>query len=95
MTSPSSDSPATGGASAGAQDLRVEHDGESYVLRRDGDALRVGRDTGDGVLWQDETVPIADLPDAARDALGAGDAGHEALRIAVAGIVSGAAHRGG
>jgi hypothetical protein len=64
------------------------------VLRRDTEALRVGRRVGDDVTWLDDVDPTL-LPEDARAALAEGDASDPALQTAVNGIVQAEVQRGG
>ena len=75
-------------------DMTLELDGEEYVLRPDGEGLRVGRSVGGDVTWLD-SVDGALLPAPAREALGRGDTSDESLRTAVRGIVVAETQRGG
>jgi hypothetical protein len=75
-------------------DMTIDIDGETYVLRRDGDGLQVGRRVGGDVTWLD-TVAGSLLPDAARTALESGNASDEALATAVRGVLEAEVKRGG
>jgi hypothetical protein len=75
-------------------DMRIRVGSDEYVLRTDGDGLRIGRQVADDVAWLD-TVDLALLPTAARDALERGDASDEALLTAVRGIARAEDERGG
>ncbi|TYP86885.1 hypothetical protein [Blastococcus xanthinilyticus] len=77
-----------------SDDMTIKLDSEEYVIRPDGDGLRVGRRMGGDVTWL-ETVDGDLLPDPARDALARGDASDEALLRAVRGIVQAEVERGG
>lgn len=75
--------------------LDVQLGESTFVVAQDGDDLRVGTRTGEGVLWQEETVPLSSLPAQARTAFEAGDSQSSALTIALQGIVDAFAQRGG
>ena len=75
-------------------DMTIELDGELYVVRPEGDGLKVGRRVGGEVTWLD-TVDGGLLPAPAREALGRGDTSDESLRTAVRGIVEAETSRGG
>jgi len=77
-----------------SDDMTIQIDSESYVLREDGDGLQVGRRNGDDVAWLD-TVDLSLLPDPARQALERGDASDEALLTALRGVVQAEVERGG
>jgi hypothetical protein len=75
-------------------DMTIRVDNDEYVLRADGDGLQVGRRVAGDVAWLD-TVDLALLPEAARDALERGDNSDEALLTAVRGIAQAENERGG
>jgi hypothetical protein len=75
-------------------DMTMDMDGETYVLRRDGEDLQVGRRVDGDVTWLD-TVSGSLLPDSARAALTSGDTSDEALMTAVRGVVEAEVQRGG
>jgi hypothetical protein len=75
--------------------LDVELGESTFVVEYGGGELRVGTRTGQGVLWQDETVPLDALPEPARSALEVGDTSSTSLRIALQGIVDAFVQRGG
>jgi hypothetical protein len=76
------------------EDMTLELDGEQYVVRPDGDALRVGRRVGGETTWLD-TVDGGLLTGPAREALDRGDTSDEALRTAIRGVVGAETRRGG
>jgi hypothetical protein len=75
-------------------DMTISIDSEDYVLRKDAEGLRVGRRNGGEVAWLD-TVDLALLPDAAREALERGDTSDEALLATVRGVTQAEIQRGG
>jgi hypothetical protein len=75
-------------------DLTMTIDNEDYVLRQDGDGLRMGRRLGGDVAWL-ETVDLGLLPDPARNALERGDTSDEALLTALRGVAQAEVERGG
>jgi hypothetical protein len=77
-----------------SQDMTIRLDSEEFVLRRDGDGLKVGRRVGDEVSWLD-TVDLGLLPDPAREALERGDTADESLETAVRGVRTAEVERGG
>jgi hypothetical protein len=77
-----------------SDDMTITVNSAEYVLRADGDDLQVGRTVGGEVAWLD-TVEVALLPAAAREALERGDASDEALLTAVRGIAQAEDERGG
>jgi hypothetical protein len=72
----------------------IEIDGETYVVRHDGEGLQVGRRVDGDVTWLD-TVADSLLPDSARSALQSGDTSDEALQTAVRGVLEAEVQRGG
>jgi hypothetical protein len=74
-------------------DMTITVDNDVYVLRLDGDGLRVGRRVAGDVAWLD-TVDLGLLPGSAREALERGDTGEAALQTAVRGIAQAEADRG-
>ena len=77
-----------------SDDMTIDVDGESYVLRRGAEGLQVGRRVGDDVTWLDEVDPAL-LSEDARAALAEGDTSHAALQTAIGGIVQAEVERGG
>lgn len=74
-------------------DMTIQIDSETYVLRKDGDGLQVGRRVGGEVAWLD-TVDLGLLPGPAREALDRGDSSDEALLTAVRGVAQAEIERG-
>ena len=75
-------------------DMTIQLDGEDYVVRREGDGLRLGRRVGEELTWV-ETVALGLLPDAAREAFDRGDTSDEALLTALRGVAQAEVERGG
>jgi hypothetical protein len=75
-------------------DMTIDLDGETYVLRPDGNALQVGRRVGGDVIWLD-TVDTSLLTGPAREALNRGDTSDTALLLALRGVVQAEVERGG
>lgn len=74
--------------------VSIRLDGEEYVLRPEGDVLRVGRRVGSEVAWLDD-VDTGAFPPAAREAVARGDATDEALLTALRGVIQAEVERGG
>ncbi len=72
----------------------IEIDGETYVVRHDGEGLQVGRRVDGDVTWLD-TVADSLLPDSARSALQSGNTSDESLQTAVRGVLEAEVRRGG
>jgi hypothetical protein len=75
-------------------DMTIDLDGETYVLRRDGDGLQVGRRVAGDVAWLD-TVDVGLFPAPAREAVDRGDPSDPALVTALRGVVQAEVERGG
>jgi hypothetical protein len=75
-------------------DLTIQLDSGEYVVRREGDGLRLGRRVGGDVTWL-ETVDLELLPGPAREALDRGDTADEALITALRGVAQAEVERGG
>ena len=77
-----------------SEQMTIRVDAEEYVLRREDDGLRVGREVGGEVTWL-ETVDLGLLPGPAREALDRGDTSDASLLQAVRGVVQAEVERGG
>ena len=75
-------------------EMTIDIDGETYVLRRDGEDLQVGRRVDGDVTWLD-TVSGSLLSDSARAALESGNTSDESLTTAVRGVLEAEVRRGG
>jgi hypothetical protein len=75
-------------------DMTIQLDSDEYVVRREGEGLRLGRRVGQDVAWL-ETVDLGLLPAPAREALDRGDASDEALLTALRGVTQAEVERGG
>jgi hypothetical protein len=76
-------------------EVEITTSDDAFVVQRQGTELRVGRNSNGTILWQDETVPVAELPDDARQALDARDLDAAPLKTALDAIVQAFATRGG
>jgi hypothetical protein len=76
------------------EEMTVTVDSEDYVLRPEGDNLRVGRRMGGDTAWLDD-VALASLPTDARIALERGNTSDAALMLALRGVVAAEVRRGG
>lgn len=74
--------------------MTIRLDRDEYVLRREGEGLRLGRRVGEDVAWL-ETVDLGLLPGPAREALDRGDSSDDALLTALRGVVQAEVERGG
>jgi hypothetical protein len=75
-------------------DMTIQLDSDEYVVRQEGDGLRLGRRVAGDVTWL-ETVALDLLPGPAREALDRGDTSDEALMTALRGVAQAEAERGG
>ena len=71
----------------------IELGGEEYQVRREGDALRLGRQVGGETTWLDE-VDVSQLPGPAREALERGELSDTTLQTALLGVVRAEVDRG-
>lgn len=76
------------------EEMTVTIDTEDYVLRREGDNLRVGRRMGGDTTWLDD-VELSTLPADARIALDRGNTSDATLLLALRGVVAAEVRRGG
>ncbi len=76
------------------EEMTVTIDTEDYVIRPDGDSLKVGRRMGGDTAWLDD-VELATLPADARIALDRGNTSDAALLLALRGVVAAEVRRGG
>jgi hypothetical protein len=74
--------------------MTIQLDSDEYLVRREGEGLRLGRRVGQDVAWL-ETVDLGLLPAPAREALDRGDASDEALLTALRGVTQAEVERGG
>ena len=75
-------------------DMTIELDGEQYVVRPEGDGLKIGRRVGGDVTWLD-SVDGGLLPAPAREALDRGDTSDQSLLTDVRGVIGAETRRGG
>ena len=76
------------------EEMTVTIDTEDYVIRPDGDSLKVGRRMGGDTAWLDD-VELGSLPADARIALDRGNTSDAALQLALRGVVAAEVRRGG
>ena len=76
------------------EEMTVTIDTEDYVIRPDGDSLKVGRRMGGDTAWLDD-VALSSLSADARIALERGNTSDAALLLALRGLVSAEVQRGG
>jgi hypothetical protein len=77
-----------------SESTTIELGGEAYLVQREGDLLRLGRQVGGDTTWLDE-VELSRLPDPARAALDRGDHADQTLQTALLGVVRAEVNRGG
>jgi hypothetical protein len=71
----------------------IELGGEEYLVQREGDALRLGRQVGGDTIWLDD-IAVSQLPDPAREALERGEHSDQTLQTALLGVVRAEVDRG-
>lgn len=72
----------------------IELGGEEYLVRREGDALTLGREVGGETTWLDD-LDVRQLPGPAQEALDRGDHDDQTLQTALLGVVQAEVNRGG
>ncbi|MGR6967798.1 hypothetical protein ACU610_25385 [Geodermatophilus sp. URMC 61] len=77
-----------------SDEMTITVDSEEYVLRPEGDSVKVGRRVAGDTAWLDD-VELASLPEDARSALERGDSSDQALVLALRGVVAAEVRRGG
>ena len=77
-----------------SEEMTVTVDNEEYVVRPEGDSMKVGRRVGGDTTWL-EDVDVATLPEGARSALERGDSSDQALVLALRGVAAAEVQRGG
>jgi hypothetical protein len=76
-----------------SDETTIELGGEEYLVRREGDALRLGRQVGGDIIWLDE-IEVSRLPGPAREALDRGEHSDQTLQTALLGVVRAEVNRG-
>jgi hypothetical protein len=76
-------------------DIPVQLGPAAYLVRCSEQEMRIGKQAGEVMLWQDETIPVDSLPPRAREALNRGDDQSTDLQLALEAIVEAVAQRGG
>ncbi len=71
----------------------IELGGERYLVQREGDSLRLGRQVGGETTWLDD-VDVNALPGPAREALERGEHEDTTLQTALLGVVRAEVDRG-
>ena len=77
-----------------SDEMTITVDSEEYLVRPEGDTLKVGRRVGGETTWL-EDVDLATLPADARIALERGNTSDAALELALRGVVAAEVRRGG
>jgi hypothetical protein len=72
----------------------IELGGEEYLVQREGDVLRLGRQVGGDTTWLDD-LEVSQLPEPARQALDRGEHSDQTLQTALLGVVRAEVNRGG
>jgi hypothetical protein len=67
--------------------------GEEYLVHREGDALRLGRQVGEDTVWLDH-IEVSRLPGPAQEALERGEHTDQTLQTALLGVVRAEVDRG-
>ena len=77
-----------------SESTTIELGGEEYLVQREGDLLRLGRQVGGDTTWLDD-VEVSQLPGPAREALDRGEHSDQTLQTALLGVVRAEVNRGG
>lgn len=71
----------------------IQLGGEQYLVQREGEALRLGREVGGETTWLDD-IDVSALPGPAREALERGEHTDQTLQTALLGVVRAEVDRG-
>jgi hypothetical protein len=71
----------------------IELGGEQYLVKREGDSLRLGRHVGENTVWLDD-IEVGRLPGPAQEALERGEHSDATLQTALLGVVRAEVDRG-
>ena len=71
----------------------IQLGGEEYLVQREGDTLRLGRQVGGDTVWLDD-LDVGQLPGPAREALERGEHDDTTLQTALLGVVRAEVDRG-
>ena len=71
----------------------IELGGERYLVQRDGDALKLGRQVGGDTVWLDD-IEVSRMPGPAQEALERGEHSDQTLQTALLGVVRAEVDRG-
>ena len=77
-----------------SESTTIELGGEEYLVQREGDVLRLGRQVGGDTTWLDD-LEVSQLPEPARQALDRGEHSDQTLQTALLGVVRAEVNRGG
>src|SRR3954454_15855843 len=82
-----------GRAACMSDSTTIQLGGEEYLVQREGDTLRLGRQVGGDTTWLDE-IDVAQLPGPAREALERGEHSDQTPQTALLGVVRAEVDRG-
>ena len=71
----------------------IELGGERYLVQRDGDAQKLGRQVGGDTVWLDD-IEVSRMPGPAQEALERGEHSDQTLQTALLGVVRAEVDRG-
>ena len=71
----------------------IQLGGEEYLVQREGDALKLGRQVGGDTVWLDD-LDVRQLPGPAQQALERGEHDDQTLQTALLGVVRAEVDRG-
>ena len=76
-----------------SESTTIELGGEQYQVRREGGALKLGRQVGGDTVWLDD-IEVSQLPGPAQEALERGEHADLTLQTALLGVVRAEVDRG-
>jgi hypothetical protein len=71
----------------------IELGGERYLVQREGDTLKLGRQVGGDTVWLDD-IEVSRMPGPAQEALERGEHSDQTLQTALLGVVRAEVDRG-
>jgi len=77
-----------------SESTTIELGGDEYLVQREGESLRLGRQVGGETVWLDD-IEVGQLPGPAQEALQRGEHTDQTLQTALLGVVNAEVNRGG
>jgi len=76
-----------------SESTTIQLGGEQYLVQREGEVVRLGREVGGETTWLDD-IDLSALPGPAREALERGEHTDQTLQTALLGVVRAEVDRG-